>query len=140
MIRTGSGGSRLGPLLVALGVALAVFAYARSAHYLGVLGLLSSECAALFTISRRAGRREEGLTKRNGGLERANPELQRALKDIKTLKGLVFICSYCKMIRNDEGFWQQLDYVSQNSETQLSHGICPPCLETLYPGRDDPED
>ena len=80
------------------------------------------------------------MTKRNGGLERANPELQRALKDIKTLKGLVPICSYCKMIRNDEGLWQQLDDVSQNSETQFSHGICPPCLETLYPGRDDPED
>ena len=40
VVRTGSGGSRLGPLLVALGVALAVFAYARSAHYVGVLGLL----------------------------------------------------------------------------------------------------
>ncbi len=72
-------------------------------------------------------------------MERANRELQRAQKDIKTLKGLVFICSYCKMIRNDEGFWQQLDDASQISETQFSHGICPPCLETLYPEENDPE-
>ena len=75
-------------------------------------------------------------------MERANRELQRVLKDtktdIKTPKGLVPICSYCKMIRNDEGFWQQPDDVSQNSETQFSHGICPPCLETLYPEENDP--
>ena len=52
---------------------------------------------------------------------------------MKTLEGLMAICSYCKMIRNSEGFWRELDQASQHSETEFSHGICPSCLEILYP-------
>ena len=64
------------------------------------------------------------------GQGQANRDLQRALDNIKTLKGLVPICAYCKSIRDDKGFWQQLEaYVSQHSEAEFSHGICPSCLK-----------
>lgn len=61
-------------------------------------------------------------------LVEANESLATALRDVKTLKGLVPICSYCKKIRDDEGFWTQLEKVlAVRTEAQLSHGICPDC-------------
>jgi PAS domain S-box-containing protein len=57
-------------------------------------------------------------------------ELQDALANVKTLSGLLPICSYCKKIRNDEGYWQQLEaYIHQRSEAQFSHGVCPDCYK-----------
>ena len=62
-------------------------------------------------------------------------ELRNTQEQLKTLKGLIPICSNCKNIKNDEGSWQQLEeYISKNSEAQFSHGICPECVQTLYPG------
>jgi sigma-B regulation protein RsbU (phosphoserine phosphatase) len=59
-------------------------------------------------------------------------ELQEALSQIKTLQGLIPICSYCKKIRNDENYWQQVEsYISQHSEAVFSHGICPDCIEKI---------
>ena len=61
-------------------------------------------------------------------------ELQQALEHIKTLRGLVPICSSCKKIRDDKGYWYQVEvYVSNNSEAEFSHGICPECVKKLYP-------
>lgn len=68
-------------------------------------------------------------------LRRSNDELQRALSEVKVLKGLVPICASCKKIRNDQGFWQQLEeYIQQHSEAEFSHGLCSPCIKKLYPG------
>ncbi|WP_285575373.1 hypothetical protein [Geothrix limicola] len=65
---------------------------------------------------------------RTSDLVTANASLESALRDMKTLKGLVPICSYCKKIRDDEGFWTQLEQVlAARTEAQLSHGICPDC-------------
>jgi len=59
-------------------------------------------------------------------------QLEDALARVKQLQGLVPICSYCKKIRNDKNFWQQVDaYVSEHSEAQFSHGICPECYEKI---------
>ena len=61
-------------------------------------------------------------------------ELQRALDQIKALQGIVPICSYCKKIRNDEGYWKQVeDYVSQYTGAQFSHSICPDCMTDNFP-------
>ena len=61
-------------------------------------------------------------------------ELQRALSEIKTLRGIVPICASCKKIRDDAGFWQQVEvYVHDHSEAEFSHGICPECMKRLYP-------
>jgi FixJ family two-component response regulator len=73
--------------------------------------------------------------KREQELRRSNEELQQALREVKVLKGLVPICASCKKIRNDQGFWQQLEeYIQQHSEAEFSHGLCAPCIKKLYPG------
>jgi len=59
-------------------------------------------------------------------------ELQAALANVKQLHGLLPICSYCKRIRGDDQYWQQVEsYVAARSDAQFSHGICPPCYEKL---------
>ena len=59
-------------------------------------------------------------------------ELQQALSQIKTLKGLLPICSYCKNIRDDQGYWYKIEsYIMKRSEVDFSHGICPECYDNL---------
>lgn len=71
-------------------------------------------------------------------LEQANRSLEQALERIRTLSGLLPICSRCKKIRNDEGYWEQMEsYISQHSDTVFSHSLCPECLRELYPDLDD---
>ncbi len=60
-------------------------------------------------------------------------ELQQALNDIRTLQGIIPICSECKSIRDEKGSWEKLEtYIEQNSEAQFSHGICGHCAEKIY--------
>ena len=60
-------------------------------------------------------------------------ELHEANEKIKILKGFLPICSHCKKIRNDEGYWLQLEkYITEHSEAQFSHGICPTCEKVHY--------
>ncbi|MDA3835203.1 MAG: hypothetical protein PF495_17600 [Spirochaetales bacterium] len=57
-------------------------------------------------------------------------ELQNALNEIKTLKGIIPICSYCKKIRDDEGVWNRLEaYIHSHSDAEFSHGACPECYK-----------
>jgi|AntAceMinimDraft_9_1070365.scaffolds.fasta_scaffold44207_2 CheY-like chemotaxis protein len=61
-------------------------------------------------------------------------ELQDALDKIKTLRGLLPICSYCKKIRNDKGYWERVeDYIEKHTDVQFSHGICKECLKKISP-------
>jgi GAF domain-containing protein len=70
------------------------------------------------------------LDKLNG----KNTALEHAISEIKTLRGIIPICMYCKEIRDDEGYWNQLEkYLSLHTDAQLSHGICDKCMEKLYP-------
>ena len=63
-------------------------------------------------------------------LEKERRRLQQALDEIRTLRGLVPICAYCKKIRDDDGYWSQVEkYVSDHSEARFTHGICPGCFE-----------
>ena len=56
--------------------------------------------------------------------------LEEAIVKIKTLQGLLPICSYCKKIRNDQDYWQQIEtYVAEHTQAEFTHGICPDCLE-----------
>jgi hypothetical protein len=60
--------------------------------------------------------------------------LQEALKEIRTLRGILPICSFCKKVRDDKGHWEPLDvYVHKYSEADISHGICPDCVKEHYP-------
>ncbi|MGC8660094.1 MAG: PAS domain-containing protein [Desulfomonilaceae bacterium] len=61
-------------------------------------------------------------------------DLQKALSEVKKLSGFLPICSSCKKIRDDKGYWQQVEnYISDHSEALFSHGICPDCMRALYP-------
>jgi two-component system sensor histidine kinase/response regulator len=61
-------------------------------------------------------------------------DLQNALADVRTLSGLVPICANCKKIRDDKGFWTQIEaYIQERTPAQFSHGVCPDCMTILYP-------
>lgn len=61
-------------------------------------------------------------------------KLETALADLKTLRGIIPICASCKKIRDDTGYWNQVEeYLRDHSEARFSHGICPDCMERLYP-------
>lgn len=61
-------------------------------------------------------------------------ELQDALANVKRLSGLLPICASCKKIRDDEGYWHQVEiYIHTHTEADFSHSICPDCVQTLYP-------
>jgi len=67
----------------------------------------------------------------------ANNELQQALKEIKTLRGILPLCSFCKKIRDDKGYWEEVDvYIHKHSQADISHGICPECAKEHYPDLD----
>ena len=77
-------------------------------------------------IDRRKNREQELLN--------LNRELKNSIETIKTLRGLIPICANCKKIRDDKGYWNQIEsYIQKHSEAEFSHGICPECARKLYP-------
>ena len=69
--------------------------------------------------------------------EKLVAELQKALSDVKTLQGFIPICSYCKKIRDDEGYWNQIEsYIRDRSNAEFSHSICPECAQKIFPDMD----
>ncbi len=67
-------------------------------------------------------------------LRRLNAELQEALDKVETLRGLLPICAHCKKIRDDEGYWHQVEvYIRDHSKVEFSHGLCPDCAKKFYP-------
>jgi len=82
---------------------------------------------------------EEDLRKARNFLEERvserTAELQQAIDRVKVLRGLLPICSSCKKIRDDQGYWTQLEiYIHQHSEADFTHGLCPDCAERLFQG------
>jgi phosphoserine phosphatase RsbU/P len=78
------------------------------------------------------------LKQARDALVEKNRELQQALETIKTLEGIIPICSFCKKIRDDEGYWNLVEaYIAKHSNAEFSHGICPDCLAKYYPGFED---
>lgn len=85
----------------------------------GIIGALLD-----ITESKKAEREKEQLIR----------ELQEALAKVKLLSGFLPICSSCKKIREDNGYWKQIEtYIHEHSEAEFSHGICPECATKLYP-------
>ncbi len=84
---------------------------------------------------------EENLERKKTEAEKVKliSHLEEALKEVKTLTGLIPICASCKKIRDDKGFWNQIElYIREHSDAEFSHGICPDCAEKLYPGLNIP--
>lgn len=66
--------------------------------------------------------------------ERMIEELRQALAEVKTLRGIIPICAYCKNIRDDQGYWNKVEeYIGKHSEIDFSHGICPDCAQKHFP-------
>lgn len=66
-------------------------------------------------------------------LEQSNRDLEKALNQIKTLSGLLPICSVCKKIRDDDGYWNLLElYIKEHSNVEFTHGLCPECKSKIY--------
>jgi sigma-B regulation protein RsbU (phosphoserine phosphatase) len=85
------------------------------------------ELMARVGVGRRVAELQQALALRVG-------ELEATLAEIKTLKGLIPMCASCKKIRDDQGFWQQVEgYLMQHSQAEFSHGLCPECMEKHYP-------
>ncbi len=66
--------------------------------------------------------------------EKLIKELKEALENVKELKGLLPVCSSCRKVRDDDGYWENLDiYISKYTDTSISHSLCPDCVKKLYP-------
>lgn len=64
-------------------------------------------------------------------------ELQKALKEVKSLRGILPLCSFCKKIRDDTGYWEKVDvYIHKYSQADISHSVCPECAKKHYPDLD----
>ena len=90
-----------------------------------------------FTINayeRISQKQQEEIVAQHHRLLERNRALEEALAEVRTLSGFLPICASCKKIRDDKGYWQQIEgYIQDHSEAQFSHGICPDCAERLYP-------
>jgi hypothetical protein len=98
-------------------------------------GLIITALAQVRAAMRRV---EDALAERarsEAALRDANTRLQEALANVKTLKGLLPVCSWCHKVREDEGYWQQIEtYVAAHSDATFTHGICPDCRARHFPG------
>ena len=74
------------------------------------------------------------LEKANKEKEKLIHELKKTMNEVKTLRGILPICTNCKKIRDDDGYWEQVEkYIQNRSEAQFSHSLCPECAKKLYP-------
>jgi hypothetical protein len=90
-----------------------------------LLALFSIWATAFLTLLRRNAEEKR---------EKAVAEKEKALEQVKILRGFLPICSGCKKIRDDEGDWNQIeDYIVTHSEADFSHGMCPSCTKAMYP-------
>lgn len=87
------------------------------------------------TDRKRAEKRLRASLAKQGALLRG---LKRVMKEIKTLRGILPICASCKKIRDDDGYWNQIEaYIQEHSEAKFTHGVCPDCARRLYPDLND---
>ncbi len=85
-------------------------------------------------LLRHRDRLEAEVAERTADLAAKNAVLEEALAKVKTLSGLLPICASCKNIRDDQGYWNQIEsYISKHSEAAFSHSLCPDCAQRLYP-------
>jgi len=112
-----------------------VIARQRTAVTLGsVILLLAALVLGMLAYFMNKGRaREAALAQSNADLAGANAELNTALSEVRTLKGLIPICSSCKSVRDDDGYWEALEtYIASRSDAVFSHSICHACGPKLY--------
>jgi ligand-binding sensor domain-containing protein len=97
----------------------------------GVIGLAGLRVRSL---ARSKAALEALVSTRTAELRSRNVELEDALGRVKQLSGVLPMCAHCRKLRDDKGYWTQLEsYIAEHTDAQFSHGICPDCMKTLYP-------
>lgn len=108
--------------------------WSRKHEHLELDEIITVTIFLVFALSCFALRRLKDLWIAKNVTNNKNIELQKALAEIKELKGYIPICSSCKSIRNDQGYWQKVEvYIQNNTDALFTHGLCPGCIEELYP-------
>ncbi|MGC9367473.1 MAG: hypothetical protein ACP5FK_10605, partial [bacterium] len=80
------------------------------------------------------GKDKEIYKLKNIELAYSNRKLRKALEEVKILSGFIPICPKCKKIKDDQGFWEEVEtYISFHSNTKFTHGLCPDCLQKYFP-------
>ncbi len=111
-----------------------LIAGAFTSDRLEFLKVLAAQLAISLENARLYHQLELKVEERAAELAQTNQELRQAMQNVKQLIGLLPICANCKRIRDDQGYWQQVeDYVQKHSDAEFSHSICPSCLKKLYP-------
>ena len=92
------------------------------------------ELLARVTSALNLKREMDARKSRERELAEKNRELEQTLQEVKVLRGFIPICASCKKIRDDKGYWQQIEtYIQERSEALFSHSICKDCMKKLYP-------
>jgi hypothetical protein len=100
----------------------------------GILALAGTIHLRERALARKQLRLEATVAERTRELTERNAELAEALGNVRQLTGLLPICAHCKKIRDDQGYWNQLEnYLSRHSGVGFSHGICPQCAREHFP-------
>lgn len=88
----------------------------------------------LKTAQDEIARKNKELQQKNERLQQLNAELQYTLEKVERLEGIIPICSFCKNIRDDKGYWSRVDeYITKHSRAKFSHSLCPDCVKKHYP-------
>jgi hypothetical protein len=95
--------------------------------------IVLSFCLVVFCV-----RRLNDLSAAKTEVEKTNKALSNALAEVKELRGILPICSFCKKIRDDKGYWQGIEgYIASHSLADFTHSVCPTCLEEHYSDIDE---
>jgi len=98
---------------------------------IGALGIIVVLSVHRYRLKRRS---EDALNVKNVELSKTNAALQETLEKVKTLQGMLPICASCKKVRDDGGYWNQIEtYLQEHTDATFTHGLCPDCREKLYP-------
>ena len=102
-------------------------------HYLNLTLSITNVCGLAIENARR-----HQIIKESGEkLQQEKEKLEKALLEVKKLSGLLPICSFCKKIRDDKGYWNQIEaYITEKSDAQFSHSICKECAKKHFPDLD----
>lgn len=107
----------------------------NSGHALGSLCVIDRQPRKLSAVQRECLESLARMVMTTLELRQVSRELADAMANVKTLSGLLPICSGCKKIRNDEGYWNQVEvYISKHTDAHFTHGFCPECSEKYFPG------
>ena len=110
-----------------------VYCFSRDYEQFEVDELFATAIFAGALMCIYAWRRNRELHLLTENLERQKRELEEALTKVKELEGIIPICSFCKKIRDDQGYWRKVEeYISTHSKARFSHGVCPECAEKYY--------